>query len=102
MYTDWEYEFKMAETWKDNWLQILGNIEISGFINTGFAIIAARKKEQQPKIVPPIHILVLPFHTERATANGKVKIAGVKLPKKAVNAYVSISKNTNINAEATP
>ena len=45
----------------------------------------AKKKEQQPNIVPPTNIPRDFLNSDNATAKGKVKIAGVKLPKKAVN-----------------
>ena len=62
----------------------------------------AKKNEQEPKMSPPTHIPLLPLKRDSATANGKVSIAGVKLPKNALNRYVSISKNVNINAVITP
>ena len=65
-------------------INIRGKIEISGFKNIGFAMQIAKKNEQQPKIVPPSHIPSSLLNKDKATAKGKVKIAGVKLPKNAV------------------
>ena len=65
-------------------MKILGSIDTSGLINTGFAIITAKKKEQQPKINPPDIIPLFLDEIDSATANGKVRIAGVKLPSSQV------------------
>ena len=66
-------------------IKILGRIDISGLIKTGLPIIQASTNEQQPNIVPPKSIPFLPKKSDSATANGKVRIAGVNAP----NAIVS-------------
>ena len=68
----------------------------------GFEIITAKKKEQQPKINPPDKQPFLPPVILIEIANGKVKIAGVKLPISPLNPYVSVNKKTNISADITP
>ena len=68
----------------------------------GFEIITAKKKEQQPKINPPDKQPFLPAVILIEIANGKVKIAGVKLPISPLSPYVSVNKKTNISADITP
>ena len=83
-------------------IKTLGKIDTNGLINTGLAMHTARKKEQQPNIVPPINEPLKSLSSERVIASGSVNTAGVKLPKNAVKISVSINKNTNISALATP